>query len=51
MYTEELPRTDDGIVPIKLPAVNPVKFAPETTPNDPDHVPAVIVPTVLQSTV
>ena len=28
-----------------MPAVNDVKFAPETAPKEPDHVPDVTVPT------
>ena len=42
----ELPRTAEGIVPDKLPAVRLVKLAPLTAPNDPDQVPEVTVPTV-----
>jgi hypothetical protein len=48
MYTVELPRTEDGIVPDRLPAVRLVRFAPDTAPNEPDHVPDVIVPTLVR---
>ena len=41
----ELPITVDEIVPVKFPAVRLVKLAPDTAPNEPDHVPEVIVPT------
>ena len=44
----ELPNTAEGIVPDRFPAVNPVKLAPDTAPNDPDQVPDVIVPTVVK---
>jgi hypothetical protein len=47
-YKEELPRTADGIVPDKLPAVRFVKLAPETAPNEADQVPLVIVPVVVK---
>ena len=39
IYTLEFPKTLDGIVPVKLPAVNPDKLAPE-----PEKVVAVNVP-------
>ena len=45
-YKVELPRTPDGIVPLRFPAVKLVKFAPDTAPKEPDQVPLVIVPTV-----
>ena len=36
----------EATVPLdKLDAFNVVKFAPDTAPNEPDHVPVVIVPT------
>ena len=35
----ELPKTEDGIVPVKLPAVNPDRLAPE-----PEKVVAANVP-------
>jgi len=44
----ELPRTAEGIVPDKLPAVRLVKLAPLTAPNDADHVPEVTVPVVVR---
>ena len=47
-YSVELPSTADGIVPVKLPAVKLVKLAPEIGPNEPDHVPDVIVPVVVK---
>ena len=45
MYTVELPKTADGIVPERLPAVREVKLAPLMAPKLPDQVPEVIVPT------
>lgn len=47
-YVVELPKTADGIVPDKLPAVRLVKFAPDTAPNDADQVPEVTVPVVVR---
>ena len=44
----ELPRTAEGIVPDKLPAVRLVKLAPLTAPKDADHVPEVTVPVVVR---
>ena len=44
----ELPKTVDGIVPAKFPAVRLVKLAPLTAPNKPDHVPVVTVPVVVK---
>jgi hypothetical protein len=41
----EFARTADGMVPLKLPAVRLVRFAPDTAPKEPDQVPLVIVPT------
>lgn len=35
-------------MPVKLPAVRLVKFAPLTAPNNPDHVPVVTVPVVVK---
>ena len=46
--SEELPNTADGIVPVKLPAVRLVRFAPLTAPNEADHVPEVTVPVVVK---
>lgn len=45
--SDELPRTAEGIVPDKFPAVRFVRLAPETAPNDADHVPEVTVPVVV----
>ena len=47
-YKEELPRTTDGIVPDKFPAVIFVKLAPDTAPNEADQIPLVIVPVVVK---
>jgi hypothetical protein len=47
----ELPSTPVGIVPERLPAVSEVKLAPDTAPKEPDHVPVVIVPTVVKDDV
>jgi hypothetical protein len=44
----ELPKTAEGIVPDKLPAVRLVKLAPLTAPKDADHVPEVTVPVVVK---
>jgi hypothetical protein len=38
----------DATVPLdRFEAFNEIKFAPDTAPNEPDHVPAVIVPTLV----
>ena len=47
-YSVELPSTAEGIVPDKFPAVRLVKLAPDTAPNDADHVPDVTVPVVVR---
>ena len=47
-YVVELPKTADGIVPDKLPAVRLVRFAPDTAPKDADQVPEVTVPVVVR---
>ena len=47
-YKVEFPRTVLGIVPVKLPAVRLVKFAPLTAPKRPDQVPVVTVPVVVR---
>ena len=44
----ELPRTPDGIVPDRLPAVRLVRLAPDTAPKDADQVPEVTVPVVVR---
>ena len=44
-YRVEFPNTVVDIVPVKLPAVKLVKFAPVTAPNKPDQVPVSTVPT------
>jgi hypothetical protein len=43
----ELANTVEGIVPVKLPAVKLVRFAPDTAPNEALQVPLVTVPTVV----
>ena len=43
----ELPSTAEGSVPVRLPAVREVRFAPLTAPNKPDQVPVVTVPSVV----
>ena len=48
MNTLEFPRTPDGIVPLRFPAVRLVRFAPLTAPKDPLQVPLVIVPTCVR---
>jgi hypothetical protein len=48
ILTVELPKTAEGMVPAKLPAVKLVKLAPVTAPNNPDHVPVVTVPVVVK---
>lgn len=48
MFSDELPSTADGIVPLRLPAVRFVRFAPDTAPKDADHVPDVTVPVVVR---
>ena len=35
-------------MPVRLPAVKLVKFAPVTAPNKPDQVPVVTVPVVVK---
>ena len=47
-YAVELPSTAEGIVPLRLPAVRLVKFAPDTAPNEADQVPEVTVPVVVR---
>jgi len=44
-YTVEFPRTIDGIVPVRFPAVRLVRFSPDTVPKEADQVPLVTVPT------
>jgi hypothetical protein len=46
-YKFEFPNTVAGIVPLKFDAESDIRFAPDTAPNDPDHVPVVIVPTLV----
>lgn len=47
-FSDELPSTADGIVPLKLPAVRLVRLAPLTAPNEADQVPEVTVPVVVR---
>ena len=47
-WAVELPSTDEGIVPLKFPAVRLVKLAPDTAPKEPDQVPEVTVPVVVK---
>ena len=49
MNNAEFPKTADGIVPVRLAAVRLVKLAPLTAPNEPDHVPEVIVPVAVMA--